>query len=237
MARVPASIRSKNPGAMWANPRAQKWGGSAVGEKLNDGTGQNNNIAHFPTFVQGICAQLDLWRMSPNYRNKRFKDAIRIWSGGNHVESYIAFVKKRVPGITENTVMNDQFWLGPMGIPFLKAQAWHEAGVPYPAPEGDWLMARNIVFGKQPPVTLPEPKKPVSVPTKTGGAVTTGGAATAGAAQSGIPLWAACAIGVGIAVLVFVIWHFSKKKEKVEEADKPVVLIAPPAGTPVSTES
>ena len=43
---------------------------------LNDGKGQGNNIAVFPTFEQGICAQMDLWRTSKNYRNKRFADAI-----------------------------------------------------------------------------------------------------------------------------------------------------------------
>jgi hypothetical protein len=31
-----------------------------------------NNIAVFPPYVQGICAQRDLWRTSPNYKNKRF---------------------------------------------------------------------------------------------------------------------------------------------------------------------
>ena len=90
----------------------------------------------------GICAQLDLWRTSENYRkrtsenyrNKRFADAIAIWSGGNEVERYIAFVLKRVPGMTRNTVMDDAFWRSPFGIAFLKAQAWHEAGKPYPVP-------------------------------------------------------------------------------------------------------
>lgn len=228
MARVPASIRSKNPGAMWANSRAVKWGGSKVGEKLNDGTGQGNNIAHFPTFVQGICAQLDLWRMSPNYRNKRVANAIHIWSGGNHVESYIAFLIRRVPGLTRDTVLNDQFWLGPMGIPFLKAQAWHEAGVPYPAPEGDWVLARDIVFKKAPPVTLPAPKKPASTTTKGTVATGSGGSATATAVQSGLPLWVALAIGVGVAVAVFAVWHFYKKKEKVDSDDLPAVLVAEP---------
>ena len=133
----PASIRYKNPGAMWGSARAIKWGAAKRAVSLNDGTGQGNNIAVFPTFLQGICAQLDLWRSSPFYKNKRFAEAIAKWSGGNHVESYIRFVVARVPGITRDTVLNDAFWLGPMGIPFLKAQAWHEAGKPYPAAESD----------------------------------------------------------------------------------------------------
>lgn len=146
MARIPASIRYKNPGAMWGNKLARKWGASPKAVTLNDGKGQGNNIAVFPTYVQGICAQLDLWRSSANYRNKRFADAIAIWSGHNEVPSYIAFCKKRVPGLTESTVMDDDFWRSPSGIAFLKAQAWHEAGQRYPAPDEDWIEAQRRVF-------------------------------------------------------------------------------------------
>lgn len=147
MAREPASIRYKNPGAMWGgNAISRKWG--EVGNvTLNDGMGQGNRIAVFPTYVQGICAQIDLWR-GPRYRNKRFADAIAVWSGGNWVASYIKFVKDRVPGMNENTIMNDALLSSPMGIQFLKAQAWHEAGKPYPAPEADWLEAQRRVFGE-----------------------------------------------------------------------------------------
>lgn len=148
---VPASIRYKNPGAMWGSKLAIKWGASPRAVTLNDGKGQGNNIAVFPTYVQGICAQLDLWRTSPNYRNKRFADAIAIWSGHNEVPSYIAFVKKRVPGLTEGTIMDDAFWRSPMGIAFLKAQAWHEAGIKYPAPDEDWIEAqRRVMQGVEP---------------------------------------------------------------------------------------
>jgi hypothetical protein len=150
MAREPASIRYKNPGAMWGSNLAIKWGALPKAIVLNDGTGQGNNIAVFPTYVQGICAQLDLWRTSKNYKNKKFSDAIRVWSGGNHVESYIKFVCDRVPGMTRNTVMNDGFWKSEMGIGFLKAQAWHEAGKRYPAPDADWIKAQSIIFGDIP---------------------------------------------------------------------------------------
>ncbi len=142
----PASIRTKNPGAMWGSALAKKWGSTET-ITLHDGLGQGNNIAVFPTYVQGICAQLDLWRTSANYKNKRFADAIAIWSGHNNVPSYIAYVKARVPGMTENTIMNDEFWRGPMGVAFLKAQAGHEAGKTYPAPDADWLTAQAKVFG------------------------------------------------------------------------------------------
>jgi hypothetical protein len=57
----PASIRYKNPGAMWGGSAlAKKWGANqTVG--LNDGLGQGNNIAVFPTMVKGAAAQIDLW--------------------------------------------------------------------------------------------------------------------------------------------------------------------------------
>lgn len=204
----PASIRYKNPGAMWGSPLAIKWGAAKKAVTLNDGKGQGNNIAVFPTFVQGICAQLDLWRTSKNYRNKRFADAIAIWSGHNNVPSYIAFCKARVPGLTEDTVMNDAFWKSAMGIAFLKAQAWHEAGKPYPAPEADWIAAQKRVFSGVPTANT---VKKATVSVATGAA-----SATATAAQSGISLWLALAIGLGIALAVFVVWKFKPRKEEQE---------------------
>lgn len=167
----PASIRYKNPGAMWGNALARKWGADAHAVTLHDGKQQGNNIAVFPTFVAGICAQLDLWRTSPRYKNKEFADAIRVWSGGNSVEQYISFVLSRVPGMTRHTVMNDAFWRSPQGIEFLKAQAWHEAGRRYPAPDGDWIEAQKRVFlGLQAPkvttpvVQLQKPAQPIASP-------------------------------------------------------------------------
>jgi hypothetical protein len=192
MARVPASIRYKNPGAMWGSALAIKWGAAKKAVALADGTGQNNNIAVFKTYEDGICAQLDLWRTSKHYRNKPFKDAIRVWSGGNHVESYIAFVLKRVPGMTRNTVMNDAFWASPMGIAFLKAQAWHEAGRQYPAPDADWIKAQQRVFGGV--IPKPAPRKPrKKPPTETD---------TKPAAQSGIIQKALVAIMAAIGTAV-----------------------------------
>lgn len=180
----PASIRYKNPGAMWGSALAIKWGAQKKAVTLNDGKGQGNNIAVFPTFVQGICAQLDLWRTSKNYRNKRFADAIAIWSGHNNVEDYIAFVLKRAPGMTRNTLMDDAFWKSPMGIQFLKAQAWHEAGQQYPAPDADWVEAQRRVFSGA---------KPVSTATKVGtGAIVVGGTVAATVQQG----WSWAEIGI-----------------------------------------
>ncbi len=213
----PASIRYKNPGAMWGNALAIKWGAAKKAVTLNDGKGQGNNIAVFPTYVQGICAQLDLWRTSKNYRNKKFCDAIAIWSGHNSVESYIKFVLDRVPGMTRNTVMDDAFWRGSMAIGFLKAQAWHEAGKRYPADDMDWIEAQKRVMGGVVPTANTVKKVAVSTAT----IVPT----VAAAHQSGISLPIALAIGLGIALAVFLVWKF---KPRNAEQDTPhPALIAP----------
>jgi hypothetical protein len=208
---------------MWPGPRATKWG-STRWVYLNDGTGQGGNgkgnkIAIFDTWVQGICAQLDLWRTSPNYRNKRFDQAIAIWSGGNNVEAYIKYVLTRIPGMTSGTIMNDEFWKGPMGLKFLKVQAGHEAGKPIPAPEPDWIEAQRRVFAGAPP------KAPASVPKKTAGAVVAGGAAAGVAHQSGIGIGWIVLIVVVVAVAAFVIWKLKKRYDA--SKDVPAVAVVP----------
>jgi hypothetical protein len=145
--REPASIRFNNPGAMWGgNALSRKWGATAnIG--LKDGTGQGNTIAVFPTKVAGAAAQLDLWRSSKHYRNKRLDAAIKTWSGGNHWQSYVKFLSDRVPGLTGSTIINEAFLSSFSGIAFVKAQAWHEAGEPYPMTDAEWEQAQAKVFG------------------------------------------------------------------------------------------
>lgn len=220
----PAAIRHKNPGAMWPGKIATKWG-SKRWVYLNDGTGQGGNgkgnkIATFDNWIDGICAQLDLWRTSANYKNKKLKDALRIWSGGNHVESYIAYVTKRIPGMTRDTVMDDAFWRGPNGPRFLKVQAMHEAGKAMPVPESMWADAQKRVFAGKLPAAGPE--------TKTTVAVGTGGGATATALEGGFPLWAALLIGIGVAVVIFIIW-----KMKQAPASNAVVIPTDLPATPI----
>lgn len=220
---IPAAIQFKNSGAMWPGPTATKWG-STKWQYLADGTGQGGNgkgnkIAIFDNWVDGISAQLDLWRTSPKYKNKRFADAIRVWSGGNNVPSYIAYVKARVPGITENTVMNDEFWKSPMGIQFLKAQSGHEAGKPIPASDADWIAAQKRVFSGVPTVnTVKKAATSVVAGTVSG---------TAAGTQAGLGLGTAFLIGLGIALVIFLVWKF--KPTKVEEVPAPVALPPPPA--------
>ncbi len=204
--REPAAIRYKNPGAMWPGPTATKWG-SKRWIYLTDGTGQGGNgmgnkIAIFDNWVDGICAQIDLWRMSKNYKDKKLADALRVWSGGNHVESYIAYVTKRVPGMTRDTVMDDKFWRSSMALAFLKAQAAHEAGKPIPASAADYIEAQRRVFIG--------PVAPTSTTKKAGGSIAAGGAAAGAAASSGLGWHWVAAIGVAVAVAAFLIWKFKK---------------------------
>lgn len=216
----PASIRYKNPGAMWGNALAIKWGAAKKAVILNDGKGQGNNIAVFPTFVQGICAQMDLWRTSPNYKNKRFADAIAIWSGHNSVESYISFVTSRAPGMTRDTVMNDAFWRGALAIPFLKAQAWHEAGQRYPAPDTDWTAAqKRVLSGVPTPNTI---KKAAT-------SVTTGVVpAVIVAHQGGLSFPVALMIGAAIALVVFLVWKFKKSAPEQDKPHPAIIAETPP---------
>jgi hypothetical protein len=152
------------------------WGGSALAKKwgatstvgLNDGLGQGNNIAVFPTMVMGAAAQIDLWHTSKNYHNKRLEDAIHTWSGGNYVSSYLAFLMKRVPGLTPDTIIDDDFLKSGQGLAMMKAQAWHEAGKQYPMTDAEWREAQALVFsGKTPPprrlpgLSLPAALRPV----------------------------------------------------------------------------
>ena len=145
------------------NPLALRWGSERT-FYLSDGLDQGNNIAVFPTKVQGAAAQFDLWKTSKNYHNRNLADALHTWSGGNETESYIAFVTKRVPGLTRFTNMNDTFLSSPQGLAFMKAQAWHEAGKEYPMSDAEWRQAQSLVFSHVNPMPQPPPKAPQPVP-------------------------------------------------------------------------
>lgn len=150
MREDPASIRYNNPGAMWGGTAlARKWGADG-NVKLHDGLGQNNHIAVFPDKVHGASAQFDLWHSSANYHNKPLITAIRTWSGGNSVSSYIAFLTSRVPGLHAGTIINDNFLKSPSGLLMMKAQAWHEAGRQYPLTDAEWAQAQAMVFPATP---------------------------------------------------------------------------------------
>lgn len=174
---MPAAIQFKNPGAMWPGAVSEKWG-STKWQYLNDGTGQGggghgNKIAIFDNWVDGIAAQMDLWMHGPKYAGKTLHDAITVWSGGNDVPGYLKYLRTHVPGVTDTTIMDLAFWRGPMAIPFLKAQAAHEAGKPIPATQANYLEAQRRVLGGVATSTPSRPEMPILSKTAHGQDVTT----------------------------------------------------------------
>ena len=151
-----ASIRSNNPGAMWPGPSSRKF--SAVQtQMLADGLGQGNRIAIFPDSVSGGAALFDLWDRV--YIDRKFKDAIKKWSGGNHVQSYLdVFIEQaNIPPdliITKDMIRNPDF-----AVRFAKAMAWHEAGEVFPLTDEQWRLAHREAFQLPPPVALPSYKE------------------------------------------------------------------------------
>lgn len=141
MAKIPAAIRYKNPGAMWPGKVATKWG-STDWITLNDG--QGNKIAIFPTFVQGAAAQFDLW--ATRYTTgETLKQLIDRWSGHNSPAEYVRFLEAQT-GISINTVVTRALLASPPGWKLLKAQSRWEAGQPIPMSDDDWQQAQKMVF-------------------------------------------------------------------------------------------
>ena len=150
----PASIRYKNPGAMWPGARATKWG-STTYITLKDG--QGNKIAVFPTFVQGAAAQFDLW--ASNYTGMTLKAAIDKWSGHNSPARYVSFLETNT-GIIASTKVTRELLASAAGWKLLKAQSRWEAGKPIPMTDAEWQEAQGMVFGNAippPPDIHPKP--------------------------------------------------------------------------------
>jgi hypothetical protein len=149
----PASIRSNNPGAMWGkgNPIASKWGSTST-EDLADGLGQGNNIAHFPTKVQGAAAQFDLWKQ--HYTGMTLQAAIKRWSGGNWSQPYADFLTKKT-GLTMATVITPAILASEQGLALMEAQAQWEAGTVYPMTGAEWQQAQGMVFTAGTPAPVP----------------------------------------------------------------------------------
>ena len=147
-----ASIRSNNPGGMWMGKSARLHGAKTA-QKLNDGLGQNNQIAIFNDAIAGAAALFDLWDRV--YANMRLRDAIKRWSGGNHIQSYLDVIwdQAQIPPdmlITREMIRNPEF-----GVKLAKAMAWHEAGEGFPLTDDQWRQAHREAFHLPPPVALP----------------------------------------------------------------------------------
>ena len=114
--------------------------------------------------------------------------------------------------MTRNTVMDDSFWRSSMGLAFLKAQAWHEAGKRYPAPDADWIEAQRLVFlGLAAPIPPVKPATPKPTVAKSDKAVVGGAVVAAGAATYQYGQWVALGVVVTLALCAFAYFKWIKK--------------------------
>lgn len=217
-----ASIRSNNPGAMWGNKLATKWG-ATKSEVLHDGLGQGNNIAYFPTKVQGACAQFDLWRTG--YTGRTLRAAITKWSGGNWSQPYANFLTQHLQ-CSIDTMIDNNFLSGPTGWKLMKYQAQWEAGQPYPMTDEEWQKAQSIVFGAEAPKTI---SKATKTKTAASTVVVSTTAAAGAAVKGGVSWWMIFAIvAAGVVALAVAIWLVHKHHESSTTA-KPTNAPPPPA--------
>lgn len=140
--KAPASIRHNNAGAMHYS--ADSWQskfGATFGQKLNDGLGQGNQIASFPTPVHGAAALLYQLNQ-PSYVDKTVGEAISKWSGGNSVSSYLSVLSEA--GFNADQNVSEIMASPDSAVAFAKAMARHEAGSEYPMNDEQWQEAYNM---------------------------------------------------------------------------------------------
>lgn len=221
---VAPAIRYNNPGAMWGNKLAIKWGASPHAVGLNDGLGQGNNIAVFPTPFQGACAQFDLWQTG--YVGMTLAAADKKWSGGNSSAAYVNFLCGKVPGLTPNTVISKAYLQSDSGWRLMKYQAQWEAGQPFPGmSDADWQRAQKTVFGKAAPSKTSTVTKGVAtVAVGTGAVVAT--AAPHSGLHAGLAVLGFVVLGVVIAAVVGYVLHL--KHESDTSPPGPKALVPPP---------
>lgn len=125
---IPASIRHNNPGATYPAPWMRDYG--MIGA---DRIGGGHLIAHFPTMLHGLAANIHLSIIG--YAGLSIEQHIAKWSGGHNSGAYANFVAKAV-GLPPNTIITKDMMLDPnfmhrfMGAKFL----WENGpakGLPY----------------------------------------------------------------------------------------------------------
>jgi len=163
MAKIPASIRTNNPGAMYPGPAATKFGSKRY-EVLTskDGTHQ---IAIFDDPVLGGAAMFFLLA-SKTYTGRTIQQAIAKWCGGFAVTTYLKVLEEK-GGVNRDTMLTRELVLVPeVGIPLARAMAWQEAGMDYPMNDEQWATSHGIAFGRIPmPESQPviAPRQPVDI--------------------------------------------------------------------------
>jgi hypothetical protein len=139
-ASAPATIRHNNPGGIYPSGLATKYGSTG-----SSTIGGGHKIASFNTPTDGAAAQFAQLNR-PQYLGKPLREAIRTWSGGNSVDSYLTTIQREA-GISPDTVLTPSLLADPaVAIPLAKAMARHETGRPFPLDDDGWRQAHSRVF-------------------------------------------------------------------------------------------
>lgn len=143
MAKVPASIRNKNPGAMYPGPSAKKFG-ATTHEVLKSKDGEHK-IATFAEHQLGGAAMFDLL-CSKNYLGLTIEKAITKWCGGFRASSYMKVLEEK-GGVTRAAKLTPELLLNAdVAIPLAKSMALQEAGTEYPMTDAEWAQAHELAF-------------------------------------------------------------------------------------------
>lgn len=143
--RIPASIRNKNPGAMYPGDASRKFG-STTYEVLKSKDGEHR-CATFATHEQGAAAMF--WLLAqPRYANgqRTLEQIIGKWCGGFRTGSYLKLLETKT-GVSASTVITVKMLNDPeIAVPIARAMAVQEAGVDYPLGEAGWQVAHDMAF-------------------------------------------------------------------------------------------
>jgi hypothetical protein len=142
MTIVPASIRNRNPGAMYPGPSSKKFGSSSF-ETLTSRDGVHK-IATFRSDVQGGSALFDL--LASKYVGLTVEKAITRWCGEFYVSTYIKVLEEH-GGVKSSDILTKEMLEDPeKAIPLAKAMALQEAGREYPMTDEQWAQAHSCAF-------------------------------------------------------------------------------------------
>lgn len=157
---IPASIRNRNPGAMYPGPSSKKFGATSYETlKSRDGV---HKIATFPSDIHGAAAMFDL--LAAKYTGQSIEAAIKKWCGGYYASTYLKVLESK-GGITASDPLTMALVRDPqLAVPLCRAMAWQEAGKDYPLDDAGWLTAHGMAFGGEvapefsPKNDVPSPK-------------------------------------------------------------------------------
>jgi hypothetical protein len=149
----PASIRHRNPGAMYPGPSSRRYGATTEASL----EGGKHRIATFPTHEDGAAALFDL--LGRAYMDRTLEAAIRRWCGANHAGVYLDGIEKRTD-LGRDTWLDRDFICDPeRAIPLAIAMARHEAGRDYPLKAAAWEAAHARAVAALPaPKGKPKPR-------------------------------------------------------------------------------